>query len=46
MASHTLTIRPTRGLDISIGESIIYSDQLEYSLSDSDYIFPLSRSLS
>ncbi|MBE0571024.1 MAG: hypothetical protein IH618_05715 [Ignavibacteriaceae bacterium] len=29
LASHTLTIRPTRGLDISIGESIVYADQLE-----------------
>ena len=30
MASHTLTIRPTRGLDIALGESIVYSDQLEH----------------
>jgi len=30
MASHTLTIRPTKGLDIALGESIIYSDELEY----------------
>ncbi|MCW8803053.1 MAG: hypothetical protein OQK57_01550, partial [Ignavibacteriaceae bacterium] len=29
LASHTLTIRPTKGLDISIGESIVYADQLE-----------------
>jgi len=29
LASHTLTIKPIRGLDISIGESIIYADQLE-----------------
>jgi hypothetical protein len=29
LASHTLTIKPTKGLDISVGESIIYSDQLE-----------------
>jgi hypothetical protein len=29
IASHTLTVRPTRGLDISIGESIVYSDHLE-----------------
>ena len=29
LASHTLTIRPTRGLDIAIGESIIYSNNLE-----------------
>jgi len=30
LASHTLTIKPTRGLDISIGESIIYANQLEF----------------
>ena len=30
LASHTLTIKPTRGLDISIGESIVYADQLEF----------------
>ena len=30
LASHTLTIRPTRGLDIALGESIIYSDELEF----------------
>jgi hypothetical protein len=30
LASHTLTIKPTRGLDVSIGESIIYADRLEY----------------
>jgi len=29
IASHTLTLRPTKGLDISLGESIIYSDRLE-----------------
>ena len=29
IASHTLFIRPTAGLNISIGESIVYSDQLE-----------------
>ncbi len=45
MASHTLTIRPTKGLDIAMGESIIYSDELEYSLPDSDYIFPTGGSL-
>lgn len=28
MASHSITITPTKGLDISAGESIIYSDQL------------------
>ncbi len=30
LASHTLTIKPTRGLDLSIGESIVYADQLEF----------------
>ena len=30
LASHTLTIRPTKGLDIALGESIIYSDQLQF----------------
>lgn len=30
MAAHTLFIRPTKGLKISIGESIVYSDQLEF----------------
>jgi len=30
LASHTLTIKPTRGFDISIGESIIYADRLEF----------------
>ena len=29
LASHTLTIKPTQGLDISLGESIIYADRLE-----------------
>ena len=29
LASHTLTIKPTKGLDISLGESIIYADRLE-----------------
>jgi len=29
LASHTLTVKPTNGLDISIGESIVYSDDLE-----------------
>jgi hypothetical protein len=29
LASHTLTIKPTRGLDISLGESIVYADRLE-----------------
>ena len=30
LASHTLTIKPTKGLDLSIGESIVYADQLEF----------------
>jgi hypothetical protein len=30
VASHTLFIRPTMGLKLSIGESIIYSDKLEF----------------
>jgi len=30
LASHTLTIRPTKGLDLALGESIIYSDELEF----------------
>ncbi|MGB5848139.1 MAG: hypothetical protein WBH40_06610, partial [Ignavibacteriaceae bacterium] len=30
IASHTLFIRPTKGLQLSIGESIIYSDELEF----------------
>lgn len=30
IASHTLVFRPTMGLDISIGESIIYGDKLEF----------------
>lgn len=30
LASHTLTIKPTKGLDLSIGESIIYADRLEF----------------
>ena len=29
IASHTLTFKPTSGLDISIGESIVYADKLE-----------------
>ena len=29
LASHTLTLKPTKGLDISLGESIIYADRLE-----------------
>ena len=30
LASHTLTIKPTKGLDISLGESIVYSDKLQF----------------
>jgi len=30
IASHTLTVTPTVGLDLSIGESIIYDDELEF----------------
>ena len=30
LASHTLTIKPTKGLDLSIGESIVYADRLEF----------------
>ncbi|MBA4309519.1 MAG: hypothetical protein C0425_04205 [Chlorobiaceae bacterium] len=30
LASHTITIRPTTGLSISLGESIVYSDRLEF----------------
>lgn len=29
LASHTLTITPTKGLNISLGESIVYSDKIE-----------------
>lgn len=36
IASHTLTLTPFTGLDISIGESMIYSDKLEIA-----YLFPL-----
>lgn len=36
LASHTLTIRPVKGLDISLGESIVYSDRLEIA-----YLMPL-----
>jgi len=37
IASHTLTFHPLRGLDISLGESIIYSDKLEIL-----YLLPVS----
>lgn len=36
LASHTVTIMPIDGLNISIGESIVYSDQLEIS-----YLIPV-----
>ena len=36
LASHTLTLTPLKGLDISLGESIVYSDKLEIS-----YLMPL-----
>ncbi len=36
IASHTLTITPVKGLNISLGESIIYSDRIELS-----YLMPL-----
>ena len=36
-ASHTLTLRPFRGLSFSLGESVVYSDKLEFL-----YLFPLS----
>lgn len=36
LASHTVTITPKRGLDIALGESIVYSDQLEIA-----YLMPL-----
>lgn len=36
LAQHTLTITPTRGLDVSIGESIVYSDRLQIS-----YLIPI-----
>lgn len=29
LASHSITVTPTRGLDVSLGESIVYSDQLQ-----------------
>jgi hypothetical protein len=29
LASHTLTLRPVKGLSVSVGESIVYSDNLE-----------------
>lgn len=35
-ASHTLTITPLKGLDIALGESIVYSDRLEFA-----YLMPI-----
>ncbi len=29
LATHTLLFKPTKGLDIAIGESVVYSDQLD-----------------
>jgi len=37
LASHTITLRPVKGLDISLGESIVYSDKLEIL-----YLIPVS----
>ncbi len=36
LASHTLTLTPLKGLDVSLGESIVYSDKLEIS-----YLMPI-----
>ena len=36
IASHTITVTPLKGLDISLGESMIYSDKLRIS-----YLMPL-----
>ena len=36
MATHSLQIKPVKGLDIALGESIVYSDRLEVG-----YLFPL-----
>lgn len=36
IASHTLTLTPIKGLDISLGESIIYADKLKYA-----YLIPI-----
>ena len=36
LASHTLIVTPTNGLDISLGESIVYSDKLEVA-----YLIPI-----
>jgi hypothetical protein len=37
LASHTIIVTPTRGLDISLGESIVYSDKLEIA-----YLIPIN----
>ncbi len=37
IASHTLTLRPVKGLSISLGESMVYSDKLEIL-----YLIPVS----
>lgn len=37
IAHHTLTVTPLKGLDISIGESIIYSDRLNFA-----YLVPVN----
>lgn len=36
LASHTITVYPYAGISISLGESVIYSDRLEFA-----YMFPL-----
>ncbi len=37
MAHHAITVTPTKGLDITIGESVVYSDRLELG-----YLVPIS----
>lgn len=37
IAHHSLTVTPVNGLDVSIGESIIYSDQLNFA-----YLIPIN----
>jgi hypothetical protein len=37
IAHHSLTVTPLKGLDVSIGESIIYSDQLNFA-----YLIPIN----
>ncbi|PJA95552.1 MAG: hypothetical protein CO129_11120 [Ignavibacteriales bacterium CG_4_9_14_3_um_filter_34_10] len=36
LASHTITIYPYSGISVSLGESVVYSDRLEFA-----YMFPL-----